>query len=88
MRVHQELPAQLPQENTVLAIGVFDGVHIGHQRLLNQLKNTALQGNMLSGVLTFVIIKAIDRMMGIRVSPDEEGQGLDIALHDERGFNL
>ena len=41
-----------------------------------------------SGVLTFVIIKAIDRMMGIRVSPDEEGQGLDIALHDERGFNL
>lgn len=54
MRVHQELPAQLPQENTVLAIGVFDGVHIGHQHLLNQLKNTALQGNMLSGVLTFV----------------------------------
>jgi Amt family ammonium transporter len=41
-----------------------------------------------SGVLTFVIVKTIDRMMGIRVSPDEEGQGLDIALHDERGFNL
>ena len=41
-----------------------------------------------SGVLTFVIVKAIDRMMGIRVSPDEEAQGLDIALHDERGFDL
>ena len=41
-----------------------------------------------SGILTFVIIKVIDGMMGIRVSPDEERQGLDIALHDERGFNL
>jgi Amt family ammonium transporter len=41
-----------------------------------------------SGILTFVIIKVIDGMMGIRVSLDEERQGLDIALHDERGFNL
>jgi len=25
---------------------------------------------------------------GLRVTPDEEAQGLDTALHDERGFNL
>lgn len=54
MRVHQELPAQSPQRNTVLAIGVFDGVHMGHQHLLKRLKDTASQGGMLSGVLTFV----------------------------------
>ena len=41
-----------------------------------------------SGALTFVIIKAIDATLGIRVTDEEEAQGLDIALHDERGFNL
>ena len=41
-----------------------------------------------SGALTFVIVKVLDGVIGLRVSPDEEGQGLDIALHDERGFNL
>ena len=41
-----------------------------------------------SGVLTFIIIKVLDGVIGLRVSPDEEAQGLDIALHDERGFNL
>ena len=41
-----------------------------------------------TGGLTFVIVKVLDGAIGIRVSQDEEGQGLDIALHDERGFNL
>ena len=41
-----------------------------------------------SGVLTFIIVKVIDGAIGLRVSPEEEAQGLDIALHDERGFNL
>lgn len=41
-----------------------------------------------SGVLTFIIIKVLDGAIGLRVSPEEEAQGLDIALHDERGFNL
>ena len=41
-----------------------------------------------SGVLTWIIIKVVDGIIGLRVTPDEEAQGLDIALHDERGFNL
>ena len=41
-----------------------------------------------SGGMTFIIVKVIDGAIGLRVSPDEEGQGLDIALHDERGFSL
>jgi riboflavin kinase/FMN adenylyltransferase len=53
MRLHQELPAQLPQKDTLLAIGVFDGVHLGHQHLLKRLTDAASQGGMLSGVLTF-----------------------------------
>ena len=41
-----------------------------------------------SGVLTFIIIKVLDSTIGIRVSPAVESEGLDIALHNERGFNL
>ncbi|SUZ92527.1 uncharacterized protein METZ01_LOCUS45381 [marine metagenome] len=41
-----------------------------------------------SGVLTFVLVKVVDGMIGIRVTAEEEGTGLDLALHDERGFNL
>ena len=41
-----------------------------------------------SGVLTFVIAKALDATMGLRVSAEEESEGLDLALHDERGFSL
>ena len=41
-----------------------------------------------SGVLTFVIIKVLDSTIGIRVSPEDESDGLDIALHNKRGFSL
>lgn len=54
MPVHQELPSQPPRRNTVLAIGVFDGVHVGHQHILDRLKDAASQEGMLSGVLTFI----------------------------------
>ena len=41
-----------------------------------------------SGVLTFIIAKVLDSTIGLRVSSEEEEQGLDIALHDERGYSL
>ena len=41
-----------------------------------------------SAVVTLVLIKLVDAMMGIRVTADEESVGLDISLHDERGFTL
>ena len=47
------MPSQPPEKNTVLAIGVFDGVHVGHQHLLKRLTDTTRQGAMLSGVITF-----------------------------------
>jgi len=40
------------------------------------------------GTLTFVLLKAIDAMVGLRVGSDQETQGLDIALHEESGYNL
>lgn len=41
-----------------------------------------------SGLLTFVLVKIVDATIGIRVTAEEESTGLDIALHNERGFNL
>ena len=36
-----------------------------------------------SGVATFVILKAIDLTIGLRVKPEVEVEGLDINLHGE-----
>ena len=39
-------------------------------------------------VLTFVILKLVDALIGLRVSPEMETEGLDLSEHDERGYIL
>ena len=39
-------------------------------------------------VITFVILKLVDMMTGLRVEEDEETEGLDIVLHNERGYDI
>ena len=41
-----------------------------------------------SGVLTWVLLKLIDAMAGMRVAGEEETEGLDTVLHNEKGYNL
>ena len=41
---------------------------------------------VLAGAATFVLLKALDVTMGLRVSRDEELQGLDITQHNEEGY--
>ncbi len=41
-----------------------------------------------SGVLSFVILKLVDALVGLRVSDDEEVQGLDLTQHSEQGYNM
>jgi len=53
MLLEQELAAQASEKDTVLTIGVFDGVHIGHRHLLDKVKEQAGKLNALSGVITF-----------------------------------
>ncbi len=53
MEIEQELASATPQGKTLLAIGVFDGVHAGHRYLLRQLQQQAAKANLLSGVVTF-----------------------------------
>jgi riboflavin kinase/FMN adenylyltransferase len=53
MQVEKELAKLQPEKDTLLTIGVFDGVHLGHKYLLSQLTKQAREQNLLSGVVTF-----------------------------------
>jgi ammonium transporter, Amt family len=41
-----------------------------------------------SGVLTWILLKLVDATAGMRVAGDEETEGLDTVLHNEKGYNL
>lgn len=41
-----------------------------------------------AGVMTFVLLKVVGALISLRVDGDEETQGLDLVLHDERGYDL
>jgi Amt family ammonium transporter len=41
-----------------------------------------------SGVLTWVILKLVDAIAGMRVAAEEETEGLDTVLHNEKGYTL
>lgn len=73
-----------------IATGIFaaTGVIAGNWGLLKiQLMSTA--GTIIySLVMTSVIIIVLDKVMGLRVTKDDEVLGLDISQHGERGYNL
>jgi ammonium transporter, Amt family len=54
-------------------------------QVMAQLKAVALT-LVWSGIGTAVILKVVDVLIGTRVSPDAETQGLDLAEHGERGY--
>ncbi|MDP7522714.1 MAG: hypothetical protein QF387_07520, partial [Arenicellales bacterium] len=39
-----------------------------------------------TAVATYIVLKLVDLVTGLRVSPDEEIEGLDISSHEERGY--
>ena len=53
MLVEEELASAAPEHDTALTIGVFDGVHLGHQFLIGKLKEQAAENGLLSTVVTF-----------------------------------
>ena len=41
-----------------------------------------------TAIATFAILKLVDIIVGLRVTKDEETEGLDLVLHDERGYDM
>ena len=51
--IHCNVNSTINIKNLVLAIGNFDGVHLGHQEIINQCINLARDNNFIPAVLTF-----------------------------------
>ena len=54
VKLVSELENFKPERGTLLTVGVFDGVHLGHRQLIDRLTEKAARNNLLSGVVTFV----------------------------------
>jgi ammonium transporter, Amt family len=67
----------------VMASGLIEG---NPHQLLNQLAGVAIAWTL--GILgTLAILFVVDALVGLRVSPEHEVQGLDLSQHGEEGYN-
>jgi len=65
-----------------------DGLFFGNPSLLGIQAMDAFSTIIYSLIVTFVILKAIDLTIGLRVSHEDEMQGLDLSQHSETGYSL
>ena len=76
--------------------GVFSAVSLGgsglaHDTIPEQLIAQAMGVGVTiiyTAVVSFIILKVIDALIGLRVDEDSETEGLDVSQHDERGYIL
>ncbi|MBF6648689.1 MULTISPECIES: ammonium transporter [unclassified Methylobacter] len=65
-------------------LGLADGVSIMDQVGVQALAIAVTAA--WSIVFSYLILKVLDKLIGLRVTADEEVQGLDIVLHEETGY--
>ena len=68
----------------VLGLGLVDG---NPGQVLNQLIAVLISWGM-AIVGTLIILKICDVILGVRVAPDQELEGLDVSMHGEEGYNF
>ncbi|MBM3279774.1 MAG: ammonium transporter [Candidatus Handelsmanbacteria bacterium] len=66
--------------------GLAEGVSIGQQFGVQLI--SVVTTLVYSGVVSWILLKVVDGLVGLRVSDDEEARGLDISLHNEQGYFL
>ena len=81
----------------ILATGLFaskvvnpggaDGLFFGNPGLFGIQLLVAAVTTIFSIIGTFVILKLVDSMTGLRVSSEEEATGLDLSQHNERAYS-
>ena len=65
------------------ATGFFEG---NHHQIVNQITGVAIAWS-LSIVGTLIILVVVDKLIGLRVSEEDERTGLDISQHGEEGYD-
>ena len=71
---------------TLGGVGYPEKITMGDQVLV-QITGVLAVGAW-SGAVTFILLKISDAVAGLRVTAEEEGEGLDTVLHNEKGYNL
>jgi Amt family ammonium transporter len=66
--------------------GYAEGMAMGSQVAVQLIGILAVAAY--TAVMTAILLKILDITLGLRVSAEEETTGLDLVLHDERGYNL
>ena len=64
-----------------------DGLFFGHPGLLGIQALAAVVAALFSMVGTYLILKLVDRVVGLRVSAEDESLGLDLSQHNERAYS-
>ncbi len=67
-------------------VGFADGMNMGSQ--LGVQLTGVIATIVFTAVVTFVILKVVDALVGLRVTDEQETEGLDISQHEERGYIL
>ena len=67
-------------------LGLDDGVSIMGQLVTQVLGIVATV--IWCGIVSYVLLKVVNAISPLRVSEEEETEGLDLVLHEERGYNL
>ena len=73
-------------------LGIFSGQGLAEgMTIVSQLEVQAIgvvATFVYTAVATYIILKVVDMITGLRVSAGEEQQGLDLISHDEKGYDL
>lgn len=67
--------------------GGADGLLSGNVGFFGSQVLAVLAVGLFSGLATFLILKLTDRVVGLRVSLEEERMGLDLSQHNERAYS-
>jgi Amt family ammonium transporter len=74
------------------SLGAFSGQgYVGDMTMAGQVKIQVIgivAIALFTAAMTAALLKLIDVTLGLRVGAEEETMGLDLVLHDERGYNL
>jgi Amt family ammonium transporter len=74
------------------ALGVFSGQ--GYNEGMNMMSQVQVQlvgiasTFVYTGIVTFILLKLVDKMLVLRIDEESETSGLDLVEHNERGYDL